>query len=127
MKKKIETGYTISTVATRYRIHPQTLRLYEREGLLKPSRTRGNTRLYVDRDLQKLEVILNLTRDMGVNLAGVEVILSMRERMQLLQREFETLFQYVQSHIEADESTFRERLRNSLVPKPPTKIIRIQP
>jgi len=124
MKKEREIGYTISTVAAKYRIHPQTLRLYEREGLLKPSRTRGNTRLYADRDLRKLEVILNLTRDMGVNLAGVEVILNMRDRMEALQGEFATILQYVQSHIEADESAFQERLRHSLVPLPPMKIIR---
>ena len=71
----------ISAVAEQYDIHPQTLRLYEREGLLKPSRSEGNTRLYTDSDLERLEVILHLTRDLGVNLAGVEIILNMRERM----------------------------------------------
>lgn len=70
----------ISSVAESYQIHPQTLRLYERLGLLKPSRSDGNTRLYTDEDLQRLEVILTLTRDLGVNLAGVEVILNMREK-----------------------------------------------
>ena len=71
----------ISAVAEQYQIHPQTLRLYEREGLLKPSRSEGNTRLYTDSDLERLEVILKLTRDLGVNLAGVEIILNMREKM----------------------------------------------
>ena len=71
----------ISAVAEQYEIHPQTLRLYEREGLLKPSRSEGNTRLYTDEDLERLEVILHLTRDLGVNLAGVEIILNMREKM----------------------------------------------
>ena len=71
----------ISAVAEQYAIHPQTLRLYEREGLLKPSRSEGNTRLYTDEDLERLEVILHLTRDLGVNLAGVEIILNMREKM----------------------------------------------
>ena len=71
----------ISSVAEQYEIHPQTLRLYEREGLLKPSRSDGNTRLYTDDDLERLEVILHLTRDLGVNLAGVEIILNMREKM----------------------------------------------
>src|SRR5256714_8893217 len=80
MKRKLRT-YTISAVATQYEIHPQTLRLYEREGLLKPSRSEGNTRLYTDTDLERLEVILSLTRDLGVNLAGVEIILNMREKM----------------------------------------------
>ena len=70
--------YMISTVSKLYNIHPQTLRLYEREGLLKPSRTEGNTRLYSEEDLRQLEIILNLTRELGVNLAGVEIILNMR-------------------------------------------------
>jgi len=71
----------ISAVAELYKLHPQTLRLYERVGLLKPSRSQGNTRLYTDGDLARLEVILTLARDMGVNLAGIEIILNMREKM----------------------------------------------
>ena len=97
MKKKIRT-YTISAVAELYDIHPQTLRLYEREGLLKPSRSDGNTRLYEDADLERLEVILSLTRDLGVNLAGVEIILNMREKMDQMQREFEQFFEYLKAH-----------------------------
>jgi MerR family transcriptional regulator, heat shock protein HspR len=102
MKRKPKT-YTISAVADQYGIHPQTLRLYEREGLLKPSRSEGNTRLYTDPDLERLELILSLTRDLGVNLAGVEIILNMREKMDAMQHEFERFFQYLQSH--ADELT----------------------
>jgi MerR family transcriptional regulator/heat shock protein HspR len=86
-----EDYYLISWVARRYHLHPQTLRLYEREGLLRPSRTRGNTRLYSSSDLQRLETILGLTRDMGVNLAGVDVILRLRERLAELQRQLERL------------------------------------
>ena len=97
MKRKLKT-YTISAVAELYDIHPQTLRLYEREGLLKPSRSVGNTRLYEDSDLERLEVILSLTRDLGVNLAGVEIILNMREKMDTMQREFERFFEYLKSH-----------------------------
>ena len=97
MKRKIRT-YTISAVAELYDIHPQTLRLYEREGLLKPSRSDGNTRLYEDSDLERLEVILSLTRDLGVNLAGVEIILNMREKMGQMQREFEQFFDYLKAH-----------------------------
>jgi MerR family transcriptional regulator/heat shock protein HspR len=82
-------AYMISAVAEQYQIHPQTLRLYEREGLLKPSRSEGNTRLYTDDDLERLEVILKLTRDLGVNLAGVEIILNMREKMAEMQRQIE--------------------------------------
>lgn len=97
MKKKVKT-YTISAVAELYEIHPQTLRLYEREGLLQPSRSVGNTRLYADGDLERLEVILSLTRDLGVNLAGVEIILNMREKMDAMQREFERFFDYLRTH-----------------------------
>ena len=89
MAKGRKAGYMISAVAEQFQIHPQTLRLYEREGLLKPSRSEGNTRLYTDEDLERLEVILKLTRDLGVNLAGVEIILNMRERMAEMQRQME--------------------------------------
>ena len=99
MTRKART-YTISAVADQYGIHPQTLRLYEREGLLKPSRSEGNTRLYTEPDLERLELILSLTRDLGVNLAGVEIILNMREKMDAMQREFERFFEYLQSHVE---------------------------
>ena len=97
MKKKIKT-YTISAVAELYEIHPQTLRLYEREGLLKPSRSEGNTRTYTDGDLERLEINLSLTRELGVNLAGVEIILNMREKMDAMQREFERFFDYLRNH-----------------------------
>ncbi len=89
MTKRSKAAYMISAVAEQYQIHPQTLRLYEREGLLKPSRSDGNTRLYTDEDLERLEVILKLTRDLGVNLAGVEIILNMRERMAEMQHQIE--------------------------------------
>jgi len=79
----------ISAVAEQYAIHPQTLRLYEREGLLTPSRSEGNTRLYTDEDLERLEVILKLTRELGVNLAGVEIILNMREKMEAMQKQIQ--------------------------------------
>src|SRR3982750_1410334 len=97
MKRKVKT-YTISAVAELYEIHPQTLRLYEREGLLTPSRSVGNTRLYEDSDLERLEIILSLTRELGVNLAGVEIILNMRQKMDEMQREFERFFEYLKTH-----------------------------
>ena len=105
----------ISSVAEMYGIHPQTLRLYEREGLLKPSRSEGNTRLYTDLDLERLEVILKLTRDLGVNLAGVEIILNMRERMAEMQREIE---QFVSSL--NDEISQRSR---QSIPEPAYSLI----
>lgn len=88
-KNKGRAAYMISAVAEQYEIHPQTLRLYEREGLLTPSRSEGNTRLYTDDDLERLEVILKLTRELGVNLAGVEIILNMREKMEAMQSQIE--------------------------------------
>src|SRR5579875_1368108 len=88
-RAKSRAAYMISAVAEQYEIHPQTLRLYEREGLLTPSRSEGNTRLYTDEDLERLEVILKLTREMGVNLAGVEIILNMREKMDAMQRQMQ--------------------------------------
>lgn len=97
MRKRTKT-YTISAVAELYDIHPQTLRLYEREGLLAPSRSIGNTRLYEDSDLERLEIILSLTRELGVNLAGVEIILNMRAKMDQMQREFEQFFEYLKTH-----------------------------
>lgn len=97
MKKRVRT-YSISAVAELYDIHPQTLRLYEREGLLLPSRSVGNTRLYEDSDLERLEIILSLTRELGVNLAGVEIILNMRAKMAEMQHEFERFFEYLKNH-----------------------------
>jgi MerR family transcriptional regulator, heat shock protein HspR len=100
MKKRAKAkGYTISAVADHYGVHQQTLRLYEREGLLKPSRSEGNVRLYTDEDIERLEVILNLTRDLGVNLAGVEIILNMREKMDQMQREFNRFFEMLRDYM----------------------------
>ena len=89
----------ISAVAEMYEIHPQTLRLYEREGLLKPSRTEGNTRLYTDEDLERLEFILNLARDLGVNIAGIAIILQMRERMEEMNLQMQNFVDYVRNEM----------------------------
>jgi MerR family transcriptional regulator/heat shock protein HspR len=89
----------ISAVAELYQLHPQTLRLYERVGLLKPSRSQGNTRLYTDEDLERLEVILNLTRELGVNLAGIEIILNMRDKMAEMQSQMESFIKFVRSEV----------------------------
>jgi MerR family transcriptional regulator/heat shock protein HspR len=89
----------ISAVAEMYGIHPQTLRLYEREGLLKPSRTEGNTRLYTDEDLGRLEFILNLARDLGVNISGIAIILQLRERMDEMNRQMQSFMDYVRSEL----------------------------
>jgi MerR family transcriptional regulator/heat shock protein HspR len=111
----------ISAVALKYDIHPQTLRLYEREGLLKPSRTEGNTRLYSDEDLQELERILALTRDLGVNLAGVEIILNMRRKMETMQREVNEFMLYVKGELARGLGDWEQRLNTALVPTGPVE------
>ncbi len=117
--------YMISVVSKAYKIHPQTLRLYEREGLLKPSRTDGNTRLYSEEDLRQLEVILNLTRDLGVNLAGVEIVLNMRRRMEQMQQEVNEFVGWVRQELaRAAEDGWQERLQQALVRLPPTPLVR---
>jgi len=98
-KTRAKAGYMISSVAELYKLHPQTLRLYERVGLLKPSRSQGNTRLYTDDDLQRLEVILTLARDMGVNLAGIEIILNMREKMVEMEKQMAEFASVVQQEL----------------------------
>jgi MerR family transcriptional regulator/heat shock protein HspR len=98
-KRKSKGAYMISAVAEMYEIHPQTLRLYEREGLLKPSRTEGNTRLYTDEDLERLEFILNLARDLGVNIAGIAIILQMRERMEEMNLQMQSFVDYVRTEM----------------------------
>ncbi len=109
-------GYMISAVAQMYDIHPQTLRLYEREGLLRPSRSEGNTRLYTGEDLKRLEMILNLTRDMGVNLAGIEIILNMRERMGEMQHEMQRFVEFVRRELAERSAEAGQLMKNALVP-----------
>ncbi|MEJ2109107.1 MAG: helix-turn-helix transcriptional regulator [Acidobacteriota bacterium] len=121
MSPRKKTGYMISVVAETYNIHPQTLRLYERQGLLQPSRSEGNTRLYTNEDIRRLEVILNLTRELGVNLAGVEVILNMREKMEKLQLQVEEMIDFVREN--ASQSMAGE-INNGLVRVPGSKIVR---
>ena len=112
----------ISAVAESYDIHPQTLRLYEREGLLKPSRSEGNTRLYTQEDLERLEVILNLTRDLGVNLAGVEVILNMRQRLEEMQREIQDFIEYVERELANRSPELNQKIHNALVKVTPPHV-----
>jgi MerR family transcriptional regulator/heat shock protein HspR len=117
MAKARKAGYMISAVSEQFQLHPQTLRLYEREGLLKPSRSEGNTRLYTEQDLERLQVILKLTRDLGVNLAGVEIILNMREKMEEMQRQIEQFVSSLNTELtQRTRSDFEERPGNSLIP-----------
>ena len=114
----------ISAVAQKYNIHPQTLRLYEREGLLKPSRTEGNTRLYSEEDLEQLETILSLTRDLGVNLAGVEIILNMRRKIEAMQHEVNEFMDYVKHELSRGLGDWEQRLSTALVKSSPTDLVR---
>src|SRR5271170_2817181 len=116
MRAKSKAAYMISSVAEQYSVHPQTLRLYEREGLLKPSRSDGNTRLYTEEDLQRLEVILHLTRDLGVNLAGVEIILNMRNKMEAMQNQMEEFVQSLNVEFANRPRFVRAEDKNSLIP-----------
>jgi len=116
MAKRSKAAYMISAVAEQYQIHPQTLRLYEREGLLKPSRSEGNTRLYTDHDLERLEVILKLTRDLGVNLAGVEIVLNMREKMAEMQRQIEQFVSSLDTEMAQRARQVAASQTNSLIP-----------
>jgi len=125
-RKKSKAGYMISAVAEIYNLHPQTLRLYERVGLLKPSRSQGNTRLYTDSDLERLEIILNLTRELGVNLAGIEVILNMRDKMADMQSQMESFITFVRGELARGLSHANERrARTAIVRAAPANAIRI--
>jgi MerR family transcriptional regulator/heat shock protein HspR len=115
-KAKGKAAYMISAVAEQYEIHPQTLRLYEREGLLRPSRSEGNTRLYTDEDLERLEVILKLTRELGVNLAGVEIILNMREKMEAMQQQIEGFIATLNQELSKRAAVNRPMATNTLMP-----------
>jgi len=108
-KDKTQPLYLISVVAEILDVHPQTLRLYEKEGLISPQRTRKQ-RLYSESDLERLNFILQLTREMGVNKAGVDIILRMRHKMEVMQREMEEMMGLLEEEVKTD---FRERLRKA--------------
>jgi MerR family transcriptional regulator/heat shock protein HspR len=125
-KSSSKNYYHISSVSKMYNVHPQTLRLYEREGLLKPSRSQGNTRLYSDEDLRQLEIILNLIRNLGINLAGVEVVLNMRQKMQLMEVEVNELLEFVKREFfQGKEEEFEAR-KQGLVRVDQTKIVKLR-
>ncbi len=123
-KTRGKAGYMISAVAEMYHIHPQTLRLYEREGLLTPSRSNGNTRLYTQGDLERLEVILDLTRDLGVNLAGIEVILNMRQQMHEMKEQVRAFMEFVRKELLAESGEGQQRFQNALVRVGPPALAR---
>jgi len=118
--------YHISAVAQMYDIHPQTLRLYEREGLLKPSRSDGNTRLYSEDDLNQLEFILSLTRELGVNLAGVEVVINMKQKIIQIEVEVNEFLEYIKREIVDGQDEEFEQRRQSLIRVTPGKIVKFE-
>jgi len=123
-KKRGAVGYMISSVAELYKVHPQTLRLYERHGLIKPSRSEGNTRLYTQPDIERLEIVLNLAREMGVNLAGIEIILNMRERMTHMQEQMEQFLHLLQQELARGASPERSGSpRGAIVPVKSSQVI----
>jgi MerR family transcriptional regulator, heat shock protein HspR len=124
-KKRAKAGYMISAVAELYKLHPQTLRLYERVGLLKPSRSQGNTRLYTDTDLERLDVILTLARDMGVNLAGIEIILNMREKMIEMEKQMAEFTQVVQQELSRVASRMEERPPRHAIVRAAPRVVRV--
>ena len=126
-KRKGKAAYMISAIAETYDIHPQTLRLYEREGLLTPSRSEGNTRLYTQEDIERLEVILNLTRDLGVNLAGVEVILNMRQRLAEMQGEMQEFIEYVEREFTTRSPELNQKIQHALVKVTPPHVTLAKP
>lgn len=125
-EKPGENFFHISSVASRFNIHPQTLRLYEREGLLKPSRSCGNTRLYSDEDVKRLEIILNLVRDLGVNLAGVEVVLNMRAKIERIEAEVQSFLDVFRREFFSGREEEFEARKRSLVPVSSTKIVKVE-
>ena len=124
--KRDKAFYMISVVSRRFDVHPQTLRLYEREGLLKPSRTEGNTRLYSDEDLARLSRILRLTRELGVNLAGVEVVLKMQEAMETMERDFNQLLESLRDELRKRQEDSKARSSHALVKSEPARVIPIK-
>jgi MerR family transcriptional regulator, heat shock protein HspR len=114
----------ISAVAELYKLHPQTLRLYERVGLLKPSRSEGNTRLYTDADLERLEVILTLARDMGVNLAGIEIILNMRDRMVQMEQQMAEFASVVQQELSRVAARAQQAARPNAIVRATPQVVR---
>lgn len=126
MKNKEGKYFAIGVVSKLYNIHPQTLRLYEREGLINPKRTEGNTRLYSEKDLERVRLILNLTRNLGVNLAGVEIILNLREKIDEMQIQINELISFLKKELGKEFENFDEKFQTVLVKSPASKIIKLK-
>ena len=114
MKMKRKKGYfSISAVAKMFSIHQQTIRLYEKEGLICPRRSEGNTRLFSEEDVDRLEEIIYLTHQLGINLAGVEMIFKLKRQMQHMQKDMNKVFEQTQKQLEMESEQSKELMRTS--------------
>ena len=109
MKKK-KGHFSISAVAEMFSVHQQTIRLYEREGLITPKRSEGNTRLFSEADIERLEEVIYLTHKLGINLAGVEMILKQQRKIEKLQKEINSLFKRMQKELDIEKDSANEDL-----------------
>ncbi|MFC1852767.1 heat shock protein transcriptional repressor HspR [candidate division CSSED10-310 bacterium] len=116
--------YMISVVANMLDIHPQTLRLYEREGLVQPKRTKGNTRLYSENDIERIKQIMTLTRDMGVNLAGAEIILNLKAQMEELKLTFYEVISFIEREMNNEFAGFEDKFKKAIVRAPHQQIVK---
>jgi len=124
MTEDTQTVFSISSIAKMLSMHPQTLRFYERAGFVKPVRTRGDTRLYSQQDIAQLRLILHLTRDLGVNLAGVEIILRMQRQLEDMQCELDHLRQMLSDRV---QQHCAERVQTqALIKATPRKLVKVK-
>ncbi|MBN1552762.1 helix-turn-helix transcriptional regulator [bacterium] len=121
-----EPKYLISAIAKILDIHPQTLRNYERSGLIKPSRSDGNTRLYSEDDIDDIRRVITLTRELGVNIAGTEIILRLKREIESMQAEFKTLIRYIQEELCRSDEELRNRFESILIKSPYKTVIHIE-
>jgi MerR family transcriptional regulator, heat shock protein HspR len=126
MTRRDKAVYLISVVAEMLDVHPQTLRMYEREGFVNPQRTAGGVRLYSEDDVDRVKLILNLTRELGVNLAGVEVILSMREKLEKIQEEMDHMAERMRAEFMSELARREELMKHPLVKSGRARVIKIE-
>jgi len=116
--------FMISVVSKMLKIHPQTLRLYEREGLLKPTRTKGNTRLYSEADIENIRQIMTLTRELGVNLAGIEIIMNLKQQIEDMKGSFSDFILFIQNEMQLEFAGFKEKFQEALVKSPQHQVLK---
>ena len=125
-KERKEAYYTIGIISEMFNIHPQTLRMYERENLIKPKRSKGKTRLYSEEDVKRLRKILTLRKELGVNIAGIDIILRLQERIEAMEREFQEFIDYLQENLAKEVKNWKEHLNNALIKAPTLSVLKIE-